>query len=78
MHQNLVLNLDLRCQYGSLLQLLGQKFILVIVVGLLAEVQVSIIIIILFVLNQATQHLTANANEQDQKAQRALKMALNN
>jgi len=34
-------------------------------------------VIILFVLNQATQHLTANANEQDQKAQRALKMALN-
>jgi len=26
---------------------------------------------------QATQHMTANANEQDQKAQRALKMALN-
>jgi len=26
---------------------------------------------------QATQHMTANANEQDHKAQRALKMALN-
>jgi len=38
---------------------------------------VIIIIIILFVLNQITPHMTANANEQDQKAQRALKMALN-
>jgi len=38
---------------------------------------VFIIIIILFVLNQTTQHMTANTNEQDQKAQRALKMALN-
>jgi len=36
-----------------------------------------IIIIILFVLNQTTQHMTVNANEQDQKAQRALKVALN-
>jgi len=35
------------------------------------------IIIILFGLNHRTQHMTANANEHDQKAQRALKVALN-
>jgi len=29
----------------------------------------AVSIIILFVLNQTTQHMTANANEQDKKAQ---------